>query len=244
MGRIVDSSNHALLCEVELDGVQTVAIHKPTRLERPLWDYPDGTLTGRERAAYLVSQAGDFEVVPPTVIRDGPWGSGSVQAWVGDPEVEPELVVDIVPPDELPDGWLAVVRGEDSLGRDVLVVHAPDLSVRTAAVFDALINNSDRKGSHLVRHAGGVRGFDHGVSLGVEPKLRTVLWGWAGDPIPDADLARVERLRDALPDLAELPELITDDEVAALELRAEHLLRTRRHPRPRGGWPAIPWPAM
>lgn len=248
VGRIVGSSNHAVLCEV-VSGTRTMlAVHKPTRLERHLWDYPAGTLTARERAAYLICRAGGFEVVPPTVMREGPWGPGSVQAWVGDPEVDPDLVVDVLAPREVPAGWLVVLSGETAAGGSVVVAHADEPAVRTTAVFDAVINNSDRKGGHLVREGEGVRGFDHGVSLSAEPKLRTVLWGWAGQRLVAADVARVERVRGELsghgPLVGELAVLLDEDELSALRERADALLRTRRHPVPHGGWPAIPWPAM
>jgi uncharacterized repeat protein (TIGR03843 family) len=258
VGRIVDSSNGALLCSVEpvapgdatgkasTDVEPVLVIHKPEVSERPLWDYPDGTLVARERAAYLVSAAGGFDVVPPTVLRNGPLGPGSVQLWVGPVEGVPEPLVDVTPADAVPDGWVVVVEGESPGGRPLVVSHSLEPALRTVAVFDAVLNNSDRKGGHLLRDGDIVRGCDHGVSLGVEPKLRTVLWGWAGEPVPDTDLARVETLLDALGDgLAdELEALLTRAEVGALRSRAQSLLRSRRHPVPRPGWPAIPWPAL
>jgi uncharacterized repeat protein (TIGR03843 family) len=250
VGRIVDSSNGALLCSVAPAGggdtEPLLVIHKPEVSERPLWDYPDGTLAGRERAAYLVSAAGAFDVVPPTVLRDGPLGPGSVQLWVGPVRGVPDPLVDVTPADAVPDGWVVVLEGESRGGAPVVVSHSPEPALRTVAVLDAVLNNSDRKGSHLLRDGELVRGCDHGVSLGVEPKLRTVLWGWAGDPLPEADLARLEKLldalRDGLPD--QLEPLLTRAEVRALRARTESLLRTQRHPLPQPGWPAIPWPAL
>jgi uncharacterized repeat protein (TIGR03843 family) len=258
VGRIVDSSNGALLCSVEplapgdangkaaSDVEPVLVIHKPEVSERPLWDYPDGTLVARERAAYLVSAAGGFDVVPPTVLRNGPLGPGSMQLWVGPVEGVPEPLVDVKPADAVPDGWVVVVEGESPGGRPLVVSHSLEPALRTVAVFDAVLNNSDRKGGHLLRDGDIVLCCDHGVSLGVEPKLRTVLWGWAGEPVPDTDLARVETLLDALGDgLAdELEALLTRAEVGALRSRAQALLRSRRHPVPRPGWPAIPWPAL
>lgn len=247
LGRIVDSSNGAVLVRITRDHESRLAIHKPVALERPLWDYPDGTLAGRERAAYVVSRAGGFDIVPTTVLHDGPWGPASSQEWIGDPESPAELVVDVVAPEAVPDGWREVLRGETADGEEVVVAHSVEPEVRTAAVFDALINNSDRKGSHLIRVGGGLWGVDHGVSLGVEPKLRTVLWGWAGQELDPADVARVERVHVALRegDLADrLSGLLTPDELTALAERAAGLLDRRRHPFPTPGWPAIPWPAM
>ena len=247
LGRIVGSSNGAVLVRVSRDGEATLAIHKPVALERPLWDYPDGTLAGRERAAYVVSAAGGFDVVPPTVLHEGPWGRAATQEWVGRPDVAPGLVVDVVVPDAVPQGWREVLRGETPDGEEVVVAHAVGAQVRTTAVFDALINNSDRKGGHLLVVDDSLWGVDHGVSLGSEPKLRTVLWGWAGEPLDEADLARVERVRSGLAegDLRHrLEALLTDHELDALLDRAEALLTSGLHPRPTPGWPAIPWPAM
>lgn len=247
LGRILGSSNGAVLVRVSLEGRSRLAIHKPVALERPLWDYPDGTLAARERAAYVVSEAGGFDVVPATVLHEGPWGAAATQEWVGQPDTDPDLVVDVVAPDAVPRGWREVLRGETPGGEEVVVAHAVDPRVRTTAVFDALINNSDRKGGHLLLVAGSLWGVDHGVSLGVEPKLRTVLWGWAGEPLEPADLVRVERVRDGLTagDLHDrLGELLTADEIEALRRRAESLLSTGCHPLPTPGWPAIPWPAM
>jgi uncharacterized repeat protein (TIGR03843 family) len=246
VGRIVDSSNGALLCSVAGGGEDVLVIHKLEAHERPLWDYPDGTLVARERAAYLVSAAGGFDVVPPTVLRDGPLGHGSLQLWVGPLEGEPDPLVDVTAAADVPDGWLVVVEGETPSGAPVVVSHSPEPALRTVAVLDAVINNSDRKGGHLMRDGALVRGCDHGVSLSVAPKLRTVLWGWAGKPLPEADLARVEALLEALgAGLAdELRDLLTAAEVRAVRSRAEGLLRTRTHPRPQPGWPAIPWPAL
>jgi uncharacterized repeat protein (TIGR03843 family) len=247
LGRIVDSSNGAVLVRVTRGEDSRLAIHKPVALERPLWDYPDGTLAGRERAAYLVSEAGGFDLVPATVLHDGPWGPASSQEWIGDPGQPAELVVDVVAPGAVPEDWREVLRGATPDGEEVVVAHSVASEVRTAAVFDALINNSDRKGSHLIRVGGGLWGVDHGVSLGVEPKLRTVLWGWAGQELDPQDLARLERFRAALlgGDLVDrLAGLLTEGELAALSARAEALLAERRHPLPTPGWPAIPWPAM
>lgn len=248
VGRIAGSSNGALLCLVGDPADQVLVIHKPEASERPLWDYPDGTLVARERAAYLVSEAGGFGVVPPTVLRDGPLGAGSVQLWVGPLDVsdDPDPLVDVLAPDEVPDGWHVVLEGEAPGGAAVVVAHSDEPALRTVAVLDAALNNSDRKGGHVLRDGEVVRGCDHGVSLGVEPKLRTVLWGWAGDAIPDADLERLGRLGAALrgPLADALDTLLTVDEVEALVHRTEALLRTRTHPCPRPGWPAIPWPAL
>lgn len=248
LGALADASNLALLVRLE-DDEGPLAIYKPIRGERPLWDFPDGSLAAREVAAHLISSAGGWDVVPETVLRDGPRGPGSVQRWVGDPADEPDLVVDLVAPDDVPPGWLAVLRGEDQLGRPVVVVHEDSPVVRSVAAFDAVINNSDRKGTHLVREGDRLRGFDHGVSLHEDPKLRTVLWGFAGQPFADEDLARITTVRDALSDprsslRAGLAPLLTPVEVTALRARCAALLDHAAYPVPSGDWPAIPWPPL
>ncbi len=248
LGALADASNLALLVRLE-DDEGPLAIYKPIRGERPLWDFPDGSLAAREVAAHLISSTGGWDVVPETVLRDGPRGPGSVQRWVGDPETAPEYVVDLVTPDAVPPGWLAVLSGEDERGRPVVVVHEDSPVVRSVAAFDAVINNSDRKGSHLVREGERLRGFDHGVSLHEDPKLRTVLWGFAGQPLPDDDLIRITRVRDALADggsplRADLAPLLTPVEVTALQARCVALLDDAAYPVPSGDWPAIPWPPL
>ncbi|MEO5981523.1 MAG: SCO1664 family protein [Pedococcus sp.] len=247
VGRLADASNLAVLVRVGADG--PYAIYKPVLGERPLWDFPDGTLAGREVACYLISAAGGWDVVPPTVLRSGPNGLGSLQLWVGDPGEEPEFPVDLVAPQQVPTGWLRVLRGENELGEPVVVVHEDSASARSVAAFDVLINNSDRKGSHLVRDGGRLRGFDHGVSLHAEPKLRTVLWGFAGEPLPDGELARIAAVCELVEDedsalRVDLDGLLTTNEVAALLVRGRTLLHRAAYPMPSGQWPAIPWPPL
>lgn len=251
VGRVTSSSNVALLVRL-VAGDGAYGIYKPVRGEQPLWDFPEGTLAGREVAAHLVSEAGGWHVVPPTVLRDGPLGTGSVQRWVGDPfaPVPDDEVVDLVPGDAVPTGWLPTFTGETVTGEPVTVVHAATDDVRALAVLDAVINNSDRKGSHCLRDTTGrLWAIDHGVTFHATPKLRTVLWGWAGEPLTDADLARLERLQGTLDDRDEglgeaLELLLPHEDVAALRERVARLLRLRRHPRPSPGWPAVPWPPL
>ena len=261
VGQITDSSNIALLCEVqgaaaapaaEATGAPVRVIYKPVRGERPLWDFPEGTLAGREVATFAVSRAAGWDVVPPTVLRDGPLGVGSAQLWIGDPFTPPVngRPVDICAPRSIPDGWLSVIDGEIGGGRAVRVIHENRDDVRDVAVLDAVVNNGDRKGSHLQRDGtGALWGFDHGVTFSPEPKLRTVLWGWAGDPLREVDVERLQRLHELLDDpasplSADLDRLLPRGDVRALVRRVTALLRSRRHPRPSGGWPAIPWPAL
>jgi uncharacterized repeat protein (TIGR03843 family) len=249
LGQLVDSSNGALLVEV-VDGQDRIlAIHKPITFERPLWDFPDGHLAWRERAAYLVATAAGLGQVPPTMLRDGPWGPGSIQEWIGGSDgSDLEDLVTVCAPEDVPTDWRRVLSGQDAEGHDVVLAHSADEGVADLALLDALLNNTDRKGSHVVRARGRVWGFDHGVTLGAEPKLRTVLWGWAGQPLGERDHEALARLRAVLDHhgglRAELSHLLTAAEIDALHDRATHLVRSGVHPLPSPHWPAIPWPAM
>lgn len=255
IGRIRSASNATFLCEANLGAAQVHCVYKPIRGEAPLWDFPDGTLAGRERGAFLVSDALGWNVVPHTIIRDGPAGPGMVQRWVdqpgdapGDQEPPPSGpdLVDLVPVDKLPAGYLPILRAYDHAGDEVVLVHADDDRLRRLAVFDVLINNADRKGGHVLAGVDGrVYGVDHGVSLHAQDKLRTVLWGWAGREVDEATLADVAGLRDALRDgLADqLVEHVTRREVAALEARVVELLDNPVMPTPNRDRP-IPWPAF
>ncbi|WP_047234494.1 SCO1664 family protein [Cellulosimicrobium funkei] len=233
-------------------------VYKPVAGEKPLWDFPDGTLAGREVAAYLVSEALGWGIVPRTWLRDGPLGPGMVQLWQDvDAAQSP---VDVVPTDEVPrDGVRTVLEGVDEDERPVSVVHEDSPSLRRMAVFDAVVNNADRKGGHVLPLPDGRRlGVDHGVTFHVEPKLRTVLWGWLGERLDDDELAGVERVRAGVGagfatgtgttsgtdgDLDHrLRGFLAPDEVAALAERCDRLLRTARFPAPEGDMPAVPWP--
>ena len=182
-GRLVDASNATLFGTANADGVELKCVYKPVRGERPLWDFPDGTLAGREVATFLISEAAGFDVVPHTVLRDGPFGPGMVQVWV-DTEDERELV-DVCPPAEVPTGWIGVLRARGERGRPAVLVHADTPALRRMAAFDVVVNNADRKGGHVLAGTDGhLYGVDHGLTLHVEDKLRTVLWGWVGQPLP------------------------------------------------------------
>ncbi len=249
LGRVTDSSNLAILARL-VERPDVHVIYKPVQGERPLWDFPDGTLAGREVAAHVVSELGGWHVVPQTVMRDGPLGPGSVQRWIGDPFAPSpdDSVVDLVPVGAAPPGWHAVFEGETPTGAAVTVAHSGRDDVRSLAVLDAVINNSDRKGSHCLRDADGrLWAIDHGVTFSPTPKLRTVLWGWAGKRLRESDLEMLEMLRTALEqdDNAELLEgLLPAADVVALHRRVNRLLRDRRHPRPSPDWPAVPWPPL
>ena len=216
-GRLLDASNATLYCTTTLEGVTAACVYKPVQGERPLWDFPDGTLAGREVSAYLVSEASGWDVVPPTVMRDGPFGSGMCQLWV-----------DV---DESVD--LSELARSDH----------PDL--RRMAVFDAVVNNADRKGGHLLPRADGrVQGVDHGICFSSEDKLRTLLWQWRGLPLTDEAVEVLSRVRAELEGGlgAALARLLTRREVRRTVERVDRLLSSRTHPQPSPDWPAIPWP--
>jgi len=249
-GRLMDASNLALRGQLELDDIRTRVIYKPVQGERPLWDFPDGTLAEREAAAFVLSVVGGWNLVPPTVLREGPLGRGSVQLWIDAVEGATESLIDVLTPAELAPGWFPVLEAQLADGTDVVVAHADRPELASAAVFDVVINNADRKGSHLVLdQSGSLWGFDHGVSCHSEPKLRTVLWGWVGQPLPEADLARLEALSGWLsnpmsPLSRTLEGLLSPAEVDAVGRRVAGLLVTRRFPKPNGRGPAVPWPPL
>jgi hypothetical protein len=218
-GRLIDASNATLYAIAELDSQEMVCIYKPIAGERPLWDFPDGCLAHREYAAYLVSEHLGFHVVPLTVLRDGPYGKGMAQEWI-----------DI---DESID--LAQFFSTNHPG------------LRLMALFDAVVNNTDRKIGHLLPvNSEIVYGCDHGVTFHVEDKLRTVLWQWAGDFLNANEIELLKRAVIALHGelRVQLEQLITVEEVDALAMRVNRLLAQGCFPHPSPDWPAVPWPAF
>ncbi|GAA3537982.1 SCO1664 family protein [Kribbella ginsengisoli] len=249
LGRLVAASNGTFQGTVSLDGSSATVVYKPVEGERPLWDFPDGTLAEREYAAYVVSEALGWHVVPPTLLRDGPLGVGMVQLWIDEIELAPGKteLVDIVPQGRVPDGWVGVLDALDGRHKPVTLVHADNLELQRMAVFDAVVNNADRKGGHVLNPGDGrVFGVDHGVTFNADDKLRTVLWGWAGTPVPPELLEDVRKLADGLTGEvgAELADLITPLELAVTRERCATLLKTGNFPTPSEDWPAIPWPAF
>jgi uncharacterized repeat protein (TIGR03843 family) len=219
-GRLVAASNATLYCGVHLDGVSAAAVYKPMAGERPLWDFPDGTLAEREVAAYEVSAATGWRIAPPTVLREGPAGLGMVQLWIDE---------------------------NDAIDHITLLRDHDNAQLRRMAVFDAVINNTDRKGGHILpAPCGHIYGVDHGVSFHVDDKLRTVLWQWAGQRLPgnitDALCELRQKLDGALG--ARLHELLTRAEVRRTARRIDHLLASGEHPMPSGDWPPVPYPPM
>lgn len=251
-GQIPSASNLTLVCEVELDGRCARCVYKPVRGETPLWDFPDGTLAGREVAARLIDAALGWELIPETVLRDeGPPGAelgpGMLQLWIDQPDepVAPEPV-EIVPVHDIPDGYVPILRAHDDDGSVVALAHATDERLHRLAVLDAVLNNADRKGGHILLGSDGrLYGIDHGLTLHTEPKLRTILWGWAGDPADEdlrADLTALgEQLAPGGELAGALSTLITGEEFAALRERTAVLAAGGPLPRP-PHQRAIPWP--
>ena len=247
-GRLVDASNATLYCTIKTGRPDprpeispkinraketknpknarrqqaTIAcVYKPIAGERPLWDFPAGTLAGREVAAYAVSRAAGWDVVPPTVMRDGPFGPGMCQLWI-----DYDTGVDLI----------ALARRTDHAG------------LRDMAVFDAVVNNADRKIGHLLPVPGGhLYGCDHGVCFAEDYKLRTVLWQWRGKGLPRRSVEALRRLNAELTGGslgAELSGLLAASEIDATRIRVETLLKHRVHPYPPEDWPAVPWPPI
>jgi uncharacterized repeat protein (TIGR03843 family) len=244
-GRLVDASNASLYCSVSVDGRDAHCVYKPVAGERPLWDFPDGTLAGREVATYLVAAAAGSTLVPPTVLRDGPFGPGMVQLWVA--TGGEHALVDILSPDELPAGWRGVLHARGRRGEPAVLAHADTPEVRVLAALDVVLNNADRKGGHvLVGADGGVHGVDHGVCLHAEDKLRTVLWGFLGEPLPGQAIEALcllgERLEGSL--AGELGCHLTGKEVRSARIRVQQLLASGVYPEPGEYARPIPWPPI
>ncbi|MFF3177293.1 SCO1664 family protein [Streptomyces sp. NPDC057900] len=251
LGQVRGASNAVLYCSVAHEGEEAHCVYKPVAGEQPLWDFPDGTLAQREVAAYEVSEATGWGLVPPTVLRDGPYGQGMCQLWIEaapQGEDDPGLLA-LVEDEEPGEGWKAVALAEVGEGKTALLVHADDPRLRRLAVLDAVINNGDRKGGHLLPAPDGrLYGIDHGVTFNAEDKLRTLLWGWAGEPLPAEAVEVLDRLAAELEPgaalVTRLEELITAAEIEALRARVAGLRSTGLHREPSGGWPAIPWPPV
>lgn len=221
-GRLVDASNVTMYCTVSGDAGEVACVYKPVAGERPLWDFPEGTLAGREVAAYAVSRAAGWNVIPPTVYREGPFGPGMCQLWI-----------DI----------------DDSVDLVALARRTDDPGLRQMAVFDAVVNNADRKIGHLLPTPDGhLYGCDHGVCFSADYKLRTVLWQWRGDELPGKAVSALGRLSEVLRAdgelTTELSKWLDPDELDATRARVEILLEHKVHPFPPADWPAVPWPPI
>lgn len=242
VGRLADASNLTLLCEVPVGEVTRRCVYKPRSGERPLWDFPEGTLGRREVLTAAAARCFSWDLVPTTVWRvDGPAGEGMCQEWI-DQAGEPP--VGLFPEGEVPAGWRTVAEGRTADDELVVLAHEDGADVRRITILDDLVNNADRKGGHLLRRAGGrLAGIDHGVSFHADPKLRTVLWGWAGDPVDPWLLDEVAAGRAAFLDLLASAPLAAGERAAARE-RLDRVLTDGTFPVPTGHWPALPWPPI
>jgi uncharacterized repeat protein (TIGR03843 family) len=217
-------SNYTFLVGVKQADLESLAVYKPRDGERPLWDFPEGTLCQREVAAFAVSQLLDWLIVPPTVLRDGPHGLGMLQFYIDcDPN---EHYFTLRDTEEFTDQFKQIV------------------------LFDLLINNADRKSGHCLRDARDhIWAIDHGVCFSVEPKLRTVMWDYAGQPIPIGLLDDLKSFRARLndprdPAMVALAQLLDRREISALKRRADQLIETGCFPKPLPGYRQIPWPPV
>lgn len=216
------SSNYTFLVSVTHESTTLMGVYKPHRGERPLWDFPDGMLCKREVAAFITSQELNWQIIPPTVLREGPRGIGSIQFFV---EHDPEMNYFSFDPSLMP-------------------------QIMPLAAFDYIVNNADRKGGHcLLDKQGHVWGIDHGITFHSSPKLRTVIWDFAGQAIPDHLLADMERVAKCAADpqssfRQSLTKLITEREIQAFQNRLNHLLRSRKFPQPGASGPNYPWPPV
>jgi uncharacterized repeat protein (TIGR03843 family) len=215
-GRLPGSSNVTLLCEVRLDGQRGLAVYKPARGERPLWDFPPG-LFKREIAAWEFSEALGWGLVPRTILRDGPLGEGALQRFI-EADFEQHYFT---------------LREDD----------AHHAQLRRLCAFDLVTNNADRKAGHcLLAPDGAIYGIDNGLCFHVDPKLRTVIWDFAGEPIPEAIVGDLSRLLDTgLP--AAVTALLERDEQKALVARMRALVRAGRFPEDDTGY-RYPWPLV
>ncbi len=213
VGRFVDASNATLLART-VEGNQVV--YKPTAGERPLWDFPVETLAAREVLTYEVAHAMGSEVVPETVLGDGPYGPGAIQRYVDlDPEFDP-----------------------------VAVVQAGSPALWPLAVLDIVTNNADRKLGHVISDGEHLLGIDHGLTFHPDDKLRTVLWGFSGQALPGETVTALTRLDIAIRgELGERVEaLLGREERVTLAARVQELLADPVHPEPPSDRPPLPWP--
>jgi uncharacterized repeat protein (TIGR03843 family) len=221
-GEFLWGSNYTFSVQVEHHHISLQAVYKPSRGERPLWDFPKASLARREVAAYLVSQALGWQLVPPTVHRQrAPMGPGSLQMYI---EHDPE--------------YHYFTFNESDHQR-----------LRPVVLFDLLINNADRKGSHvLVDPDGHLWLIDHGIGFHRDDKLRTVIWDFAGEPIPAELLADLERFYQQLKSpsqlVTSLQHYISAEEIAALAARARQLMKSSRFPEPHPNRRPYPWPPV
>lgn len=220
VGRLVDASNATLFAKATLTlDAEIEVVYKPIAGERPLWDFPHGNLAQREVAAFKISQWGKFNCVPYTTLREGPFGLGAVQEWI---------------------------TSDDSI--DIIeLAQSQDERIRNLALFDVVVNNTDRKFGHILLNRGGmILGCDHGVTFHQDFKLRTVIWQFAGKSLTSLELAQLHEVKNEIANVhnEEIGQLLHSDEVDALVKRIDSLIENREFPLPSEDWPAVPWPPV
>ena len=220
VGRLVDASNATLFAKATLTlDAEIEVVYKPIAGERPLWDFPHGNLAQREVAAFKISQWGKFNCVPYTTLREGPFGLGAVQEWI---------------------------TSDDSI--DIIALaQSQDERIRNLALFDVVVNNTDRKFGHiLLNREGMILGCDHGVTFHQDFKLRTVIWQFAGKSLTSLELAQLHEVKNEIAKVhnEEIGQLLHSDEIDALVKRIDSLIENREFPLPSEDWPAVPWPPV
>lgn len=267
LGALQDASNATVLALApQEDGSALVTVYKPVAGTRPLWDFPADTLSAREVLTYELSAHSKADLVPLTCWVDGPLGEGSVQLWIGN-DGQPvsvdeaaldqakagdlaaifgdELgttgadVADVVT--DIPAGWHDVFLMQSEDGQDHHIVHAEADRLRQLAIFDIVTNNADRKIGHIVGCPGAFYGIDNGLTFHESPKLRTIVWGFAGQSLTSAERTLVQTLGESLAECRHAGAL-TDQERAAFTQRVDDLLENGTFPRPALGQPNVPWP--
>lgn len=216
-GRLIDATNATLFGRLLLHpSNEFTVVYKPIAGERPLWDFPDGNLASREVASFLISRAGQFNCVPTTVLREGPFGLGAVQQWI-----DVDFSIDVI-----------------ALGQ------SDEPAIRNLALFDAIVNNTDRKFGHILPvTTSEVYGCDHGVTFHSESKLRTVLWQFSGQQLTSVEVSQIQLVREFVDDSVEFQQLLTISELAAIKERIS-ALENQGFPEPSNEWPAVPWPPV
>jgi uncharacterized repeat protein (TIGR03843 family) len=251
-GQLSGASNASLLCTIDRgddSNAQNLrCVYKPRKGERPLWDFPSGTLSRREVLAAIAALMFDWDITPTTVWRDdGPFGPGMCQEWVEDDASQPAVA--ILAPEKVPIGWRVIVEGRSFDGCEVVLAHENSIDLQRMAIFDLVINNADRKGGHILRRTDGrLTGIDHGLSFHEEAKLRTVLWGWSGETIPTEVMTGLERMTEHISHQCELREQLRSNlsarEFTAFERRLSVVVMGREFPHSSMLDPALPWPPM
>ena len=242
VGQLRDASNQTFYCT---DASDKEFVYKPAAGEAPLWDFPEGTLTGRELVAAAIDSMLGWSLIPTTKwIEQGPLGPGMIQEWID--ESDESRPVNVFALDHIPEGWLGILSAQDAQGNPLVLAHENSETLRKVAAFDAVVNNADRKAGHIMGTANGhVWVIDHGVCFHHEDKLRTVLWGWVDQELGGDLVSGLITLRSTLGNWHEsIDNFLLEHESVALRARLDRLIAEGKFPLPSQDWPAIPWPVF